>query len=277
VNFDFLRPIALRELGTSRPLFITISGAHLYGFPSPDSDFDVRGCHLLPLPEVLSLKEPRETRQYTGIEDGREIDFVSHDAGKFFRLMLRKNGYVMEQIFSPLVVEACAAFEELREIARGCVTRHIVHHYRGFAENELLNLDDQAEKRVKTTLYAYRVLLTGIHVLRSGAIEADLRKLLELRPLDRVADLIERKRAGAEKGTLPAEEAAWHRDALTRLRAELETAAADSTLPDAPAKADALDDLLIRLRLNPESGIQNPGAFAPPSLPETTSPEQSAS
>ena len=30
-------------------LFATISGAHLYGFPSPDSDFDLRGAHVLPL------------------------------------------------------------------------------------------------------------------------------------------------------------------------------------------------------------------------------------
>jgi predicted nucleotidyltransferase len=250
VNLDVLRPIALRELAktASAPLFVTVSGAHLYGFPSPDSDFDVRGCHLLPLARVLSLRPPVETSEYTGVEDGREIDFVSHDAGKFFRLMLRKNGYVMEQIFSPLVVLAHPAFEELREIARGCLTRHIVHHYRGFAENELLSLDDQAEKRVKTTLYAYRVLLTGIHVLRSGAIEADLGRLLELRPLEGVGELIERKRAGAEKGVLPAEEAARHREALTRLRAELETAAAETSLPEAPAKADALDALLLRLR-----------------------------
>jgi hypothetical protein len=27
-------------------LFATISGAHLYGFPSPDSDFDLRGAHV---------------------------------------------------------------------------------------------------------------------------------------------------------------------------------------------------------------------------------------
>jgi len=30
-------------------LFATISGAHLYGFPSPDSDYDLRGVHILPL------------------------------------------------------------------------------------------------------------------------------------------------------------------------------------------------------------------------------------
>ena len=38
-------------------LFATISGAHLYGFPSPDSDYDLRGVHLLPLEEVVGLRE----------------------------------------------------------------------------------------------------------------------------------------------------------------------------------------------------------------------------
>jgi hypothetical protein len=36
-------------------LFATISGAHLYGFPSPDSDYDMRGVHLLPAGEALGL------------------------------------------------------------------------------------------------------------------------------------------------------------------------------------------------------------------------------
>ena len=35
-------------------LFATISGAHLYGFPSPDSDYDLRGVHLLPLRDVVA-------------------------------------------------------------------------------------------------------------------------------------------------------------------------------------------------------------------------------
>jgi hypothetical protein len=36
-------------------LFATISGAHLYGFPSPDSDFDLRGAHVSPLDAVVGL------------------------------------------------------------------------------------------------------------------------------------------------------------------------------------------------------------------------------
>ena len=36
-----------------RPLFATVSGAHLYGFPSPEGDVDLRGALVLPVREVL--------------------------------------------------------------------------------------------------------------------------------------------------------------------------------------------------------------------------------
>jgi predicted nucleotidyltransferase len=42
-------------------VFVTISGAHLYGFASPDSDYDLRGVHLLPAKEVLGLNTTRDT------------------------------------------------------------------------------------------------------------------------------------------------------------------------------------------------------------------------
>ena len=42
-------------------LFATISGAHLYGFPSPDSDFDLRGAHILPLDRIIGLEEGEDT------------------------------------------------------------------------------------------------------------------------------------------------------------------------------------------------------------------------
>ena len=42
-------------------LFATISGAHLYGFASADSDFDLRGAHVLPLAEVIGLRLGPET------------------------------------------------------------------------------------------------------------------------------------------------------------------------------------------------------------------------
>jgi predicted nucleotidyltransferase len=73
-------------------LFATISGAHLYGFPSPDSDYDLRGVHILPAEEVLGLNEPRETIEISRVTDELELDLVTHDAKNFFTLMLNKNG-----------------------------------------------------------------------------------------------------------------------------------------------------------------------------------------
>ena len=56
--------VALQRQVESHPyplLFATISGAHLYGFPSPDSDYDLRGVHLLPLQEIVGSHVERET------------------------------------------------------------------------------------------------------------------------------------------------------------------------------------------------------------------------
>jgi predicted nucleotidyltransferase len=51
-------------------LFATISGAHLYGFPSPDSDFDLGGVHVLPLEKVIGLEVRDETVEQSFIEEG---------------------------------------------------------------------------------------------------------------------------------------------------------------------------------------------------------------
>src|SRR3954463_3440335 len=97
----------LHRIVASQPyplVFATVSGAHLYGFPSPDSDYDLRGGHVLPVREVVGLEPGRETIEVSDERDGLELDLVSHDALKFFRLLLKRNGYVLEQLHSPLVV-----------------------------------------------------------------------------------------------------------------------------------------------------------------------------
>ena len=117
-------------------LFATISGAHLYGFPSPDSDYDLRGAHILPVSEVVGLNPGRETVEVSEIRDGLQIDLVTHDVKKFFSLLLKKNGYVLEQLYSPLVVHTTPEHEELKVVAKGCITRYHAHHYFGFAQTQ---------------------------------------------------------------------------------------------------------------------------------------------
>ncbi len=236
-------------------LFVTISGAHLYGFPSADSDYDLRGVHILPPAQVMGLREPTETIDVSSKPEKPgdiDLDLVTHDVKKFMLMMLKRNGYVLEQLFSPLVVHTTAAHEELKALGQGCVTVHHAHHYLGFARNQWELFGKEDPPRVKPLLYTYRVLLTGIHLMRNGEIEANLRKLNESRnPTDRlpyVDDLIQRKTAGCEQSILTAADMEFHRSEYRRLTAELEQAHEASSLPDQPTARDGLNDLLLRLR-----------------------------
>ena len=231
-------------------VFATISGAHLYGFPSPDSDYDLRGVHVLPLREVVGLRPGRETIAESSVRDGMEIDLVTHDARKFFNLILKKNGYVMEQVFSPLVVYTTPYHEELKSIARTCLTRHHTHHYLGFAATQWKLFQKENPPHVKPLLYVYRVLLTGIHLMRTGEVEANLVRLNEEARLPYIAELIERKKAGPEKGRLDQADISFHEKEYERLCHELESASEASHLPEIPSGAAALSDLLVRIRLH---------------------------
>ncbi len=234
-------------------LFVTISGAHLYGFLSPDSDYDLRGVHLLPLEDVVGLRAGRETVEKSGVHDGLEIDLVTHDARKFFGLLLKKNGYVLEQVLSPLVVHTTPEHAELKEIAQKCITRHHAHHYLGFAETQWRLFQKENPPRVKPLLYVYRVLLTGIHLMRTGQVQANLKHLNEEIRLPYLPELIERKVSGAEKEHLERADLEFHKREYERLRGDLERAYWDSNLPEAPSGEAALHDLLVRIRLGSHS------------------------
>lgn len=381
-------------------LFATISGAHLYGFPSSDSDYDLRGAHVLPLEQIVGLEARDETVEQSMIvpadtdstdrachsvradhgshTDGAQgtdapyhdgpldMDIVSHDVKKFFGLLLRnllenskwccgegfwlwprrrdrripavgcnggtnaghgqknrrplgfsqkersgfvaprsqtaagmlprralpyrpfcensapwsfqtdsrKNGYVLEQLFSPPIVHTTPKHGELKAIccsgresahsdstksqsrltsaATGVITKHHAHHYFGFAETQWKLFLKESPRRVKPLLYVYRVLLTGIHLMRTGVIEAKLVTLNEEFRLPYIAELIQRKTTG-ENTTLSDADLTFHESEYDRLRGELQSAHEVSQLPERPDEATraALNDLLVRIRLNP--------------------------
>ncbi len=230
-------------------LFATISGAHLYGFPSPDSDYDLRGVHILPVREVVGLNPGRETIEVSALRDGLEIDLVTHDVKKFFGLLLKKNGYVLEQLYSPLILHTTPEHEELKVIAKSLITRHHSHHYFGFAETQWRLFDKERPRRVKPLLYVYRVLLTGIRLMQTGEVEANLVRLNEEFKLAHIDELIARKLAGPEKSALDDVDVKFHQHEYERLREELERAYQTCALPESPAGKPWLNDLLIRLRL----------------------------
>jgi predicted nucleotidyltransferase len=221
----------------------------LYGFPSADSDFDLRGVHLLPLDQLVGLDVGEETVTKERVHDGLEIDLVTHDARKFFELMLKKNGYVLEQLLSPLVVATTPEHQELIAAAQGCVTRHHAHHYLGFAKTQWALFNKSNPPRIKPLLYVYRVILTGIHLMRTGTIEANLRVLNDEKKLPFIDDLVHQKMTGPEKGTIDATDLSLHETTYFELVSELESAALCSQLPEVASAKAELNSLLVRLRL----------------------------
>jgi predicted nucleotidyltransferase len=79
-------PAWLPDIPAEQPhplAFATVSGAHLYGFPSDDSDVDLRGVHLLPLEQVIGLRHGQETITRSWTRKGVEVDLVTHDLAKY--------------------------------------------------------------------------------------------------------------------------------------------------------------------------------------------------
>jgi predicted nucleotidyltransferase len=137
----------------------------------------------------------------------------------------------------------------LKEIARGCITRHHSHHYFGFAETQWKLFEKERPRRLKPLLYVFRVLLTGIHLMRTGSVEANLLRLNEEFKLSYLAELIDRKLYGPEKSVLNEEGISFYQAEYERLRAMLEQAYEASTLPEVPSGRAGLNNLLIRLRI----------------------------
>jgi predicted nucleotidyltransferase len=185
-------------------VFATISGADLYGFPSDDGDYDLRASHVLPTRELIIAmlneggmdKIPGLTLEVMVAQPEPEMDFVSHDIGKFLRLALKGNGYVLEQLLSPLIVETSEWHTELKALAPSLMTRRLYFHYRGFFANQEKLYNNRGSKKVKGLLYQYRVALTGIQALKTGEINANILQLNEEFKLSGIGELVHLKTAG---------------------------------------------------------------------------------
>lgn len=139
--------------------------------------------------------------------------------------------------------------DELKAISKDCITRHHAHHYLGFAATQWKLFQKESPPRVKPLLYTFRVLLTGIHLMRTGEVQANLPALNEQAELSYIDALIERKVNGAEKGVLDVKDLAFYQLEYDRLTVELEKQFEQTKLPESPSGGQALNDLLVRLRL----------------------------
>lgn len=227
-------------------LFVTVSGAHIYGFPSADSDVDLRGCHRLPLEKVVGLTMSNQTVDRMEIRNGLEVDIVSHDVGKYLGLLVKNNGYILEQVFSPIVVNGDSFLDELRPIAKKCITKNHYYHYRGFYANQRKLIAKSVSVTAKSVLYAYRVLATGIYLMNTGEVVTDLNQLASELKIPDIPQLIESKIAEKVEFEFDLNK---HLQRLNQLEKRLDQSFEDSKLPENPER-DPVNRLLLDVRFS---------------------------
>jgi uncharacterized protein len=232
-----------------RVLLCAITGSHHYGFPSPDSDIDMKGIHVAPTRSLLGLSRPSDAHDRLLDFEGVECDLTSNEIGQALGLLLRGNGNVLERILSPYQLVKSEELERLGELARGALSRSFHGHYRGFFGGVQREFDKADVKRAKPLLYCYRVALTGVHLLRTGQLVAHLPTLAEEYGYPDIEGLMQKKRSTSEQVELTADEVVKHRAAWARLEEEIAAAKEASPLPEKAANTTDVEAWLIELRV----------------------------
>lgn len=243
------RRFVVKHPPPGRVLVCAVTGSHHYGFPSPDSDLDLKGIHLAPTASLLGLRPAPETHDRLLEFEGVECDLTTHEIQKALALLLRGNGNMLERIHSPFQLEKTREREELLELSKGALSKRFFSHYRGFFKGICHEHDKNGMRHGKALLYAYRVALTGAHLLNTGEVVGNLMELAPRYGFSEATELAERKIRTAEKLVLSEQEDARHRAAWPRLQALLEEAHEKSALPDAPKNEPELNAWLTELRL----------------------------
>src|SRR5687767_11659805 len=84
------------ESGRRRHLVVSLSGAHAYGFPSVDSDLDLKAVPLDPPAKLLALRPPVLHADRLEVISGVEIDYTSNELGPVLAGILNGNGNYLE-------------------------------------------------------------------------------------------------------------------------------------------------------------------------------------
>lgn len=226
-------------------LVVYLSGAHAYGFPSPDSDLDLKAIHVAPTDALLGLEPPRATFDRAEVLEGVEIDYTSNEVGPALAGILRGNGNFLERVLGCTALWTSPELDTLRPIANRALSRRFHGHYRGFATQQRVRLAERPT--VKRLLYVLRTASTGIHLLRTGRLVSDLTELADEMALEGVNELIERKRQGERAALAPERIATWA-PRLDALFAALDDALAASPLPHEPRNASEIEAWLVELR-----------------------------
>ena len=186
VRLDIERRLAAVESTEDVRLLMAVeSGSRAWGFPSPDSDYDVRFIYVRRRDWYLSLAPGRDVIEYPIVD---EIDLNGWDVRKSLGLLLKSNAVVSEWMNSPIryrtddpfIAKLAALADELLD------ARALALHYANLGGSQSNRwLSEPGEVPVKKYFYALRPALA----VRALRLDPTIRPPMNLQALIDVTDL----------------------------------------------------------------------------------------
>jgi predicted nucleotidyltransferase len=229
-------------------LYACESGSRAWGFPSPDSDYDVRFIYVHPWSWYMSLEEERDVidfpleETYAGL-----LDLGGWDLRKTLRLLRKSNPVIWKWLQSPICYHLSQPhFQEYRPILDPYYSPIAAcHHYLSICSHTMDQAFVGPSVKIKKYFYMLRPLLAAAWIERYHSVPP--MELAHLLPLlddqveiqNCIVDLQERKRHIDEQ--VPIARIAMLDDFLGRELMRLQEAA--KLLPAGTANKASLDRL----------------------------------
>lgn len=179
------------------------SGSRAWGFPSRDSDYDVRFIYLHPLEWYLSVSEKRDVIEYPPQE---QLDINGWEFRKALRLLRKTNPPLLEWLGSPIVyLERTSVAQGMRRLAKEYYSpAACLYHYLHMARGNYRDYLKGETVWVKKYFYALRPLLAMRWIEEErGLVPTDFNVMVRELELPgelkaAIQQLIESKKSGEE-------------------------------------------------------------------------------
>jgi len=156
-----------------KPLFLCITGSHMWNLNEPDSDLDIRGIYIKPTDIVLSLHKGSDTIEACNVLR-KDIDIQLYEIEKAFKMLQAHNGNTVEMLLSPTVFYQTIDVDWQR-IAKKYLTKKLAHYYKGYYFSQRKRA--ARNRGSKALVYTYREIYQGIYLMRHGKLIYDFREL----------------------------------------------------------------------------------------------------
>ncbi len=132
------------------------TGSRAWGFPSPDSDYDIRLIYKKEQDWYIQLSEGQDHVSY--MSDDEELDLTGWELRKALRLITKSNASLAERLQSPIVYMAKEGFaKEMLNLAQDFFSPiAVLHHYRSMAIKRMESITENSSYRLKSLFYALR-------------------------------------------------------------------------------------------------------------------------